>query len=307
MKNVCILGAGGQLGQEFVARCSQKAIQHTAFTRQELDICDEERVRQVIGEGGFDTVVNAAAYTAVDRAQDERELAFAVNRDGARNVARAAQAVGAFHLYFSTDYVFGGKGQEGTRTPFREDETCLPCNVYGESKRAGEEAVLEYYAERSVVLRTSSVHGSFGANFVHTMLRLIEERSEISVVHDQIMAPTWTGWLAAVIEVVRERELSGVLHVTGRGALSWYEFAVAIRELARFPEGVVPAEIHAIPSSEYPTPAPRPRYSVLDLTRFEKCSGVKVPSWKDGLSNHLSALHRLDMVGSEQTTGSVYE
>jgi dTDP-4-dehydrorhamnose reductase len=288
---ICVLGASGQLGKELLLPSRSQHLM-IGFDEKQCDITARDAVRDVLSREEPDVVINAAAYTAVDKAEEERALAFAVNDEGVRNIAIVAREISARLITISTDYVFGGVSQRELNTPLHEDSPTDPCNVYGASKRAGELATQEEYPEGTLVVRTSSLHGAQGPNFVHTILRLLEEREEISVVADQVMSPTWAGWLADVLLQLAAREEVGYLHASSAGAITWYQFAEAIRELASFEYGA-PASITPIPTEQYPTPAQRPRYSVFDCSRLEKTIPGVVVEWKEGLCSHLAELGRL--------------
>lgn len=288
---ICVLGASGQLGKELLLPSRSQHLM-IGFDEKECDITARDAVRDVLSREEPDVVINAAAYTAVDKAEEERALAFAVNDEGVRNIAIVAREISARLITISTDYVFGGESQRELNVPINEDSSTDPCNVYGASKRAGELAAQEEYPEGVLVVRTSSLHGSQGPNFVHTILRLLEEREKISVVADQFMSPTWAGWLADVLLQLAERAEVGCLHASSAGAITWYQFAEAIRELASFESGS-PALITPIPTEQYPTPAQRPRYSVLDCSRLEATIPRVVIGWEEGLRAHLDELGRL--------------
>ena len=288
---ICVLGGSGQLGKELsLPARSQDVI--IGFDEKECDITAPNAVREALFREKPDVIINAAAYTAVDKAEEERTLAFAVNDEGVRNIAIVAREISARLITISTDYVFGGETQRELDIPINEDSSTDPCNVYGASKRAGELAAQEEYPEGTLVVRTSSLHGAQGPNFVHTILRLLEEREEISVVADQVMSPTWAGWLADVLLQLAGRDEVGYLHASSAGAITWYQFAEAIRELASF-ETRAPASIIPIPTEQYPTPAQRPRYSVLDCHRLGEVIPGVVIGWKEGLRSHLAELGRL--------------
>lgn len=279
-----ITGAGGQLGR---ALQRQAAPHHevTATTRGQLDIGDADAVDALFRAISPELVINAAAYTAVDRAESEPEAARHVNVDGAANLARAAARNGARLLHVSTDFVFDGRAC----TPYPPDAPTRPVGTYGRSKRDGEQAVMQHAPEQATILRTAWVYGPGGHNFVRTMLRLLAEKQALSVVSDQIGAPTHTGGLAATllalggIDAARGR----VLHWTDSGVASWYDLAMATRALAarRWPERPL-AEITPIASRDWPTPAQRPPYSVLDTAATRELVGTP-PHWQARLERAL--------------------
>jgi dTDP-4-dehydrorhamnose reductase len=222
-------------------------------------------------------IVNAAAYTDVDGAEDAPERAAQINARAPRVLAEAAEAAEAWLVHYSTDYVFDGK----KRTPYTEDDAPKPINTYGRTKRDGEIAVQDV-GGRGVVLRTSWVYSARRSNFVRTMLGLADEHETLTVVDDQIGVPTWAGWLAEATAAIGERllasddpSLRGLYHLAGTGQTSWYGFAKAI--FAQF--GRADVSVEPVPTSEYPTPAPRPAYTVLDSTRVRETFGLSVPTW----------------------------
>lgn len=245
--------------------------------RQQLDISDMAETRDILGRLAPSVVINAAAYTAVDRAESEADRAAAVNADGPGNLARGCAELGADFLQVSTDFVFDGRAS----TPYTPDSPTGPISVYGSSKLAGERAAREALPATRI-LRTGWVYSAFGANFVKTMLRLMAEREQLAVVADQIGTPTWARGLAeACWAVVAEGEPGATYHWSDAGACSWYDFAVAIAEesvasgqLARAPR------VKPIPASEYPTPARRPSYSVLDKSRCWQELGLPAAHWR---------------------------
>ena len=279
-----VLGARGQIGRALVERAGGAA---RGLDQEECDICDATSVARALSMSGLSAVVNCAAYTAVDRAESERERAFAVNADGAGIVARTAAACGLPVIHLSTDYVYAG-----TKTaPYREDDPVEPINVYGVSKAAGDSAVM---AENPayLVLRVSWVFGVYGTNFVKTMLRLGRERGELRIVADQLGGPTEARDIADAILTMavacRRPGFSawGTYHFAGAPSTSWYQFADAIFARARPP---VPRLV-PIGSQDYPTQAARPRNSTLDCSRIRWSFGLEQPDWRISLSRVLSEL-----------------
>lgn len=283
---VLITGASGQLGWELRRAAPQDAAV-AAFSRQELDIADAPAVARAVTDFGPEVILNAAAFTAVDRAETEPEAAFAVNAVGAGNVARAAAAGGAFLVHVSTDFVFDGAAVR----PYPPDAGTNPLGVYGTSKVAGEERVRQEAGETSLILRSSWLYGSQGHNFVKTMLRVMGERDQVKVVADQMGAPTWTRSLADTIWAAAAGKLTGVHHWSDAGVASWYDFAVAIQEKA-LDLGLLRRRVpvHAIASEDYPTPARRPRYSVLDTSALRDALGVSPRHWQISLGDMLKEL-----------------
>jgi dTDP-4-dehydrorhamnose reductase len=259
---VLITGANGQLGAALLAKVPS-SVRATGLSRTELDIGDGDAVSRVVAKFRPHTIVNAAAYTAVDRAETESPAAFRVNAQGPANLARAARDVGVTRLiHVSTDFVFDGRGC----TPYRPEDTPAPLGVYGMSKAEGEREVLRLLPERSCIVRTAWVYSSTGHNFVRTMLRLMKDHGHVKVVSDQVGTPTSASSLAVALWQLVDREvLTGILHWTNAGVASWYDFAVAIAEEATA-SGLVRVcpRVTPISTADYPTPARRPAYSVLD-------------------------------------------
>jgi len=272
---VLVTGANGQLGSEFKFIKSEfGAFEFSFFGKNELDITDAKAVEVAVA--GFDAVVNAAAYTAVDRAESEREAAFAINETGALNLALACKKHGAQLVHISTDYVFDGRAF----SPLDESAPVSPLGVYGASKLAGERAVLGVGLERSCIIRTSWVYGEFGANFVKTMQRVGRERESVSVVCDQVGTPTNARDLARAVCVALPRLSGGceTYHYSNEGVASWYDFAVAVLGASK---------VRPIKSSEFKTAAARPFYSVLDKSKIKRELGVAVPHWQESLREFL--------------------
>ena len=260
---VLITGAAGQVGRA-LADSSPPAAQLTGMSHQQLDIGDVAAVAGCVQELRPDIIINAAAYTAVDRAEAEASLARRINTEGARNLATAARDVGARLIHISTDFVFGGNSS----TPYRPDSPTGPLNVYGLTKRDGEDAVRKVLPDASVVLRTAWVYSAVGSNFVKTMLRIMRATGSVRVVADQIGTPTAARSVADAIWALTARpQVAGVHHWTDAGVASWYDFAVAVAEEAAQLRLVSPSvTVIPIPTSQYPTPALRPKFSVLDTS-----------------------------------------
>ena len=260
---VLITGAAGQVGRA-LADSSPPAAQLTGMSHQQLDVGDVAAVASCVQELRPDIIINAAAYTAVDRAEAEANLARRINTEGARNIATAARDVGARLIHISTDFVFGGNSS----TPYRPDSPTGPLNVYGLTKRDGEDAVRKVLPDASVVLRTAWVYSAVGSNFVKTMLRIMRATGSVRVVADQIGTPTAARSVADAIWALTARpQVAGVHHWTDAGVASWYDFAVAVAEEAAQLRLVSPSvTVTPIPTSQYPTPALRPKFSVLDTS-----------------------------------------
>jgi dTDP-4-dehydrorhamnose reductase len=285
---VLIAGAAGQVGRALVDSIPTP-IEVVKCSHQGLDVSDERVVLSCIRLHAPDVIVNAAAHTAVDRAESEPELARRVNSDGPRYLALAAREVGARLVHISTDFVFDG----ASSIPYPPEAPTNPLNVYGVTKRAGEQAVLEVLPERSVVLRTSWVYAAEGSNFVRTMLRLMGANAAVRVVADQVGTPTAAQSVAQAIWRIMERpSLTGIHHWSDAGVASWYDFAVAIADIAEN-LGLLASKITVTPISteEYPSAARRPRYSVLD-TRSLAVLGIARVHWRRQLQSVLGELGR---------------
>jgi len=285
---VLITGAGGQLGRELVRTAPPAAVVKAA-ARNDLNIGDPAAVRDVVEAFQPTVILNAAAYTAVDKAESEREQAWRINAQAPGFLAAAAQRLGHCRMVqVSTDYVFSGDAAR----PYRPDDETGPLGVYGESKLAGESAVLQGLGPRAVVLRTAWVYGAHGKNFLNTMLRLMSERGSVRVVADQIGCPTATAPLAETIWAFAARpELAGVYHWSDAGVASWYDFAVAISEEAGACE-LLPASVEVLPiaTEDYPTPARRPRFSLLDGRATEDALGISPLHWRVRLRQVLNEI-----------------
>lgn len=282
---IIIIGAQGQVGWELTRRAPALGHDVLAWDVAELDITDAAAVDRQLAASGVEVVINAAAYTAVDKAEQEPELAFAVNRDGPAHLAAACARLNIPLLHISTDYVYDGR-KPG---PYVENDTVTPLGVYGASKRAGDEAVRRLL-RRHLILRVSWVFGIHGHNFVKTILRLAREREELRVVADQYGCPTFAGDIAdTLLELAgRSAEIDandawGVYHYCGAPATTWHGFASAIVELARARESLPVKTVTAITTADYPTPAARPANSVLDCAKLAARLGIQPRPWRVGL------------------------
>ncbi|MEN8128799.1 MAG: dTDP-4-dehydrorhamnose reductase [Pseudomonadota bacterium] len=284
---VLIAGAKGQLGWE-LQRTAPAHLDLYACDRQDLDIRDAKSVQQIIDDVNPMIVINAAAYTAVDRAEQDSDTAYAVNRDGVAHLARSSASCGARFIHVSTDYVFDGTQDR----PYSPDDRPNPQCVYGASKFAGEGAVIEALSpDQTLIIRTSWVYSAHGQNFVKTMLRLMQDRDQVDVVVDQVGSPTWAGGLAEAIWRAVSCKLTGVHHWTDAGVASWYDFAVAIQEEAihlKLLEKPIP--IRPISTSEYPLPAKRPYFSVLDKLDTWAKIDINPSHWRESLRSMLKEL-----------------
>ncbi|HYC27937.1 MAG TPA: dTDP-4-dehydrorhamnose reductase [Chitinophagaceae bacterium] len=275
---ILITGANGQLGNEFRSLATRYHNDSFIFlSRQELSIDDAGNVQQVLRQHNPDWVVNCAAYTAVDKAETEKEQAMAINAEGAGILASVCTELGAKFIHISTDYVFDGSSAD----PYNEDAATSPINTYGHTKLRGEQLVLQNNPD-AIIIRTSWVYSYFGNNFVKTMMRLMKERESINVVSDQVGSPTYAADLAsAIMHIIHSpnaKKASGIFHYSNEGRISWYEFAQAIKELIGSNCCVNP-----IPSSQYPTPARRPQYSLLDKSRIRGAFDLEIPDWRKSL------------------------
>jgi len=280
---VLLVGGSGQLGRE-LQHCKPDNTELLAVSSQEFDLRDAELVTARVNAISPQVIINAAAYTAVDRAESEQEAAFAVNGQGAANLAQAARSVGAYCIQVSTDFVFDGAQSR----PYLPTDQTHPLGVYGASKLAGEQLALAAYPEGMVVVRTAWLYSAFGNNFVTTMLRLMGERETIGVVADQVGTPTWGRGLAEALWQMCRVQPKGIYHWTDAGVASWYDFAVAIQEEG-LGCGLLNREIPIRPINtvDYPTPARRPAYSVLDKTETWAVLGIQPMQWRVALRRML--------------------
>ncbi len=280
---ILITGANGQLGTELHEILEREFPGQTLYTDvQELDLTNAKAVDSYVANNEITHIVNCAAYTAVDRAEEEKMLCAAVNTDAVKNLAMAADANGAKIIHISTDYVFDGTNHR----PYRESDKVNPISQYGTTKRKGETLLLAL-APQAIIIRTAWLYSAHGKNFVKTMLRLADSQPEIKVVCDQIGTPTFARDLArAVVKVLQSHQwVPGIYHFTDEGAASWYDFAKAIFRIAGKDVKVTP-----IPTEDYPTPASRPSYSILDRTRIKATYGIEIPHWEEALADCLRQL-----------------
>jgi dTDP-4-dehydrorhamnose reductase len=284
---VLVTGAGGQVATA-LQKLKPAAIELISLSQAELDITDRDTVRRRVAILDPDVIINAAAYTAVDKAESEKDLAVRVNGAAPGHLAAAARANGARLLHISTDFVFDGKAEQ----PYKPDAVPAPLGVYGESKLEGERRALEESHGDALVLRTAWVYAAKGHNFVLTMLRLMGERGSVKVVDDQRGSPTWADSVARALWAAADKPaFRGIHHWTDAGVTSWYDFALAIaadgRELGLLK---TPVEVFPITTAEYPTPARRPAYSVLDRSSAEAALKLTAALWRDNLKKMLMEL-----------------
>jgi len=283
MRNMILLtGGNGQLGTELRHLLDEKGLNYVSTDAQEMDITDEKASLAFIQELKPTVIYHCAAYTAVDKAEDEgKELDEKINVNGTENVAKAAKAVGAKFVYISTDYVFDGTKKEGV---YKETDTPNPQNEYGRTKLLGEQAVKDLLDEYFII-RTSWVFGKYGHNFVYTMKRLAQTHPRLTVVDDQYGRPTWTRTLAEFMVYIIENNADyGIYHLSNDNSCSWYEFA---KEILKETD----VEVAPVTSAEYPQKAKRPQYSVLDLTKA-KNTGFVIPTWEEALADMTASLEK---------------
>ena len=273
-KKILVTGSNGQLGNELRVLLGDRAVY---VDRDDLDLTDRGAVERFMQTGDFSYVVNCAAYTAVDRAEEEKRQCAAVNIDAVKNLAMAADANGAKIIHISTDYVFDGTNHR----PYKESDKVNPISQYGTTKRQGETSLLAL-APESIIIRTAWLYSSYGNNFIKTMLRLADSQKEVRVVCDQIGTPTYARDLArAILRILRSHQwVAGIFHFTDEGVASWYDFAHAIYRIAGKKVKLTP-----IPTEDFPTPATRPAYSVLDRSRIKATYGVEIPHWEESLED----------------------
>ena len=283
MKNILITGANGQLGNEMRVLSAENPEYAYFFTDvAELDICNEQAILDFVKANQITVIVNCAAYTAVDKAEENVELCTKLNADAVGYLAKAAEAHGAEFIQISTDYVFDGTAH----IPYQETEATCPNSVYGHTKLAGEQNALTL-CSRSMVIRTAWLYSTFGNNFVKTMIRLGKERENLGVIFDQVGTPTYARDLArAIFIAIRQGVVPGIYHFSNEGVCSWYDFTKAIHRLA----GITTCQVKPLHTEEYPTPAKRPHYSVLDKTKIKKTYSIEIPYWMDSLQSCIAEL-----------------
>jgi dTDP-4-dehydrorhamnose reductase len=278
-KNILVTGAKGQLGSELAEIHAQFPFRFFFTDVDTLDLTDKSAVAAFVARENIDYIVNCAAYTAVDKAEDDAALCWRINRDAVQNLAEAARGKAKI-IHISTDYVFDGTASQ----PYKESDATNPQSVYGQSKLAGEEVLMRICPE-SIIIRTAWLYSAFGNNFVKTMIRLGQERPELNVVADQTGTPTNAADLAqASVDILlfsenKRRFLSGVYHYSDEGVTTWYDFA---REVHRL-QSITSCTIHPVTTDEYPTRAHRPKYSVLDKSKIKAAFGLTIPAWEDSL------------------------
>ena len=284
-KNILVTGANGQVGTE-LKQLSQNAADTFFFTdRESLNITNKQSLELFCEEHQIDAILNCAAYTAVDKAESDEDNATTINADAVSTLADIAKKRSLSLIHLSTDYVFDGQNF----TPYKETDSVSPQSVYGQTKQMGEKALLDIAPAKSIIIRTSWVYSSFGTNFVKTMLRLGKERDSLGVIFDQVGTPTYARDLAkAMLDILPqldEKQTPEIYHYTNEGVCSWYDFAKAIFELSG-----VNCKVNPIETKDYPTPAKRPHYSVLNKSKIKQTFNIEIPYWRNSLKSCLNLL-----------------
>jgi dTDP-4-dehydrorhamnose reductase len=283
---ILITGCNGQLGNE-MQLLEKENPQHTYYNTDvaELDITDQQAIERFVDEHAIDGIVNCAAYTAVDKAEANETLCQLLNAEAPAYLAHAVGRRGGWMIQISTDYVFDGT----KHTPYVEDDDTCPNSVYGRTKLVGEINV-QKLCERSMIIRTAWLYSTFGNNFVKTMIRLGREKPELGVIFDQIGTPTYARDLARVIMTAIEQGIRpGIYHFSNEGVTSWYDFTKAIHRLA----GITTCRVRPLHTAEYPTPAARPHYSVLDKTKIKQTYGIDIPYWEESLADCIEHIEHI--------------
>ncbi len=285
MKNVLITGANGQLGNEMRLQAVENKDFVYFFTDvAELDICDEHAVMRYVTENEIDVIVNCAAYTAVDKAEDNVELCDRLNRLAPGYLAKAIRSRNGCLVQVSTDYVFDGTAH----IPYQENQSTCPISVYGSTKLGGEQEAMKYCPD-TMIIRTAWLYSTFGNNFVKTMLRLGREKESLGVIFDQVGTPTYARDLATVIyEALNKGVVPGIYHFSNEGVCSWYDFTKVIHKLG----GITSCKVNPLHTEDYPTRASRPHYSVLDKTKIKRTYNIEIPYWMDSLADCIEKLKK---------------
>ena len=284
IKNILVTGSNGQVGSELRELSSDYAYNFFFTCRDDLDITSSSHVEQFIDSHKIDIIINSAAYTAVDKAESDIESADLVNHLAVKNLAQIAKDKNLKLIHISTDYVFDGKNYK----PYNEDDKTNPNGVYGKTKLDGENAMIAINPLNSIIIRTSWVYSSFGANFVKTMLRLGKEKESLGVIFDQVGTPTYARDLAkAILDIIEDINTLhvGIYNYSNEGVLSWYDFAKEIMRMAK-----LDCTINPIETKEYPTPATRPHYSLLNKSKIKEDFSITIPYWKDSLDRCLKKM-----------------
>ena len=281
--NILITGCNGQLGNE-MQLLEKENPQHQYFNTDvaQLDITNPEAIEEFVNNNAIDIIVNCAAFTAVDKAESSQELCHLLNAKAPEYLATAVAKRGGYLVQVSTDYVFDGTNH----TPYTEDEATCPNSVYGSTKLEGEKLAMAACAN-TMIIRTAWLYSTFGNNFVKTMIRLGQEKPELGVIFDQIGTPTYAGALAAAImAAINHGIVPGIYHFSNEGVISWYDFTKAIHRIA----GITSCHVKPLHTAEYPTPAARPHYSVLDKTKIKQTYGIEIPYWEESLEKCVAKL-----------------
>ena len=284
MLNVLVTGSNGQLGSEIQELSSQYPYNFFFTDRNKLDITDAQSIKEIIEKNRISTIINCAAFTAVDKAETDAEMADKINHLAVRYLAQISKEKNIKLIHISTDYVFDGKNYK----PYHEDDKTNPNGVYGQTKLDGEKAMIEINPENSTIIRTSWVYSSYGNNFLKTMLRLGKEKEQLGVIYDQVGTPTYARDLTKVIlEILPniKNEKVEIYNYSNEGVLSWYDFAKEIMRMAK-----LPCEINPIETKDYPTAAARPHYSLLNKSKIKKEFNITIPYWKDSLDECLKKM-----------------
>lgn len=278
MSNILVTGANGQLGREIQELSSTYHDNTFTFTdRTQLDITSKEAIKTIVEKESIDVIINCAAYTAVDKAETDEENADKINHQATKNLAEIAKEKNLKLIHISTDYVFDGKNYK----PYEEDDQTNPNSIYGKTKLSGEQSIQEISPKDTIMIRTSWVYSSYGANFVKTMLNLGKTKEKLTVINDQVGTPTYAKDLAkAILDIIPQidNDKPEIYHYSNEGVLSWYDFAKEIMKMAK-----LQCKIDPIATKDYPTPATRPHFSLLNKAKIKQRYQVKVPFWKDSL------------------------
>lgn len=281
--NILITGCNGQLGNE-MQLLEKENPQHQYFNTDvaQLDITNPEAIEEFVNNNAIDIIVNCAAFTAVDKAESSQELCHLLNAKAPEYLAAAVAKRGGYLVQVSTDYVFDGTNH----TPYTEDEATCPNSVYGSTKLEGEKLAMAACAN-TMIIRTAWLYSTFGNNFVKTMIRLGQEKPELGVIFDQIGTPTYAGdFAAAIMAAINHGIVPGIYHFSNEGVISWYDFTKAIHRIA----GITSCHVKPLHTAEYPTPAARPHYSVLDKTKIKQTYGIEIPYWEESLEKCVAKL-----------------
>ena len=282
---ILVTGCKGQLGNE-MQLLEEKNPQHLYFNTdvEDLDITDEVAIERYVDEHEIDGIVNCAAYTAVDKAEENPSICRMLNATAPGFLAAAVERRGGWMIQISTDYVFDGTGHQ----PYVETDPTCPDSIYGTTKLEGEQTVMAT-CHRTMIIRTAWLYSTFGNNFVKTMIRLGKERQELGVIFDQVGTPTYARDLAvAIFAVINQGVVPGIYHFSNEGVISWYDFAKAIHRIA----GITDCEVRPLHTVDYPTPARRPHYSVLDKTKIKETYGISIPYWEESLADCMKDITR---------------